>query len=174
MLLGKDQPNGNEQETSTDLSYEGDCHSTAVQEQIKNEFLNSICYYCDLNTIEVFCGSASLVHRRRRSTIKTVSIKASVLVKVSKEEIRNNAAIAKQVLKNQIAQETPKFIDRVKNFKEWSAIFKKPSAFKNVNLKGSVKEVCGDAADIQDLKKRLEERCGMCSITIKIQLIQPI
>ncbi|XP_047126957.1 sushi, von Willebrand factor type A, EGF and pentraxin domain-containing protein 1 isoform X1 [Hydra vulgaris] len=160
--IRKDQTNGNEQETSTELTYEGDCHSKAVQEQIKNEFLKSLCLYCDFDSLEVFCGSASLVFRRKRSTFKTVSIKASVLLKVSKEEIRNNAVVAKQILKNQINQEMPKFINRVKNFKEWSAVLLKPSAFRSVNLIGNVKEVCGDPADIQDLTQRLDERCVVC------------
>ena len=69
--------------------YDGDCASTAAQEQAKTNFDTNlgICGAdCKKGEIKVYCGAASTVARRKRRSVKQLSVRMTIKITRSKAE----------------------------------------------------------------------------------------
>ena len=69
--------------------YDGDCASSAAQEQAKTNFDTNlgICGAdCKKEDIKVYCGAASTVARRKRRSVKQLSVRMTIKITRSKTE----------------------------------------------------------------------------------------
>ena len=69
--------------------YDGDCNSNAAQEQAKTNFDTNlgICGTdCKKEDIKVYCGAASTVARRKRRSVKQLSVRMTIRITRSKAD----------------------------------------------------------------------------------------
>ena len=166
MYTGKDPQQGAVGLMRAQYEFDGDCNDPAVQAQMITKFRTEMCQLM-CNKIEVYCGTTTVVARRRKRGIRQLHLKASIITKTTKEKARNNPT---KVLNDLILEMNnvvaPNFMQKVNRVKQWKFLNKYVRSLSQANLQGQAEGTCTDDGDVQNnLETDPIKKCGMyCAI----------
>eukprot|EP00794_Sanderia_malayensis_P006970 gene6970-7755_t len=157
--------------TGMDLSmyffytYNGDCSSTAAQEEAKGKLVQiGFCTGdCAIDKLEAYCGATTVVNRRKRSTSRSFSFKVTIKVTTTKEQAKQDPD-ATQLKNSMLSTVAPSVLTNVNNVNDWntkvdSNIQSLDQAYYN---NADVKKTCAELGTTFNENSPQQQQCAPC------------
>lgn len=148
------------------INYEGKCNDEATQGQVKTKFLEFVCGHCEFDKLEVYCGTGSLLRRRRKRNTKELTLKVSVVSKVAKDKLSQDPRRALDELKKDLETKIAlNVISDLKSKQNWRSLNKYLASLSRISKQGVAKEKCTKKGEEQnDAEQELSKKCGKASV----------
>ena len=166
-FIEREPPTEADKQVLAKFQYKGRCAQNAVKERIKSQVEKDPVMSTQKGegSIEIFCGSDSLLMRRKRSISRVIHVKFHVSNQAALENVRADPVGVLKHLKDELDNKlVPGLISNMTQRTDWSFLHKNLEKLISVAPQGKSEESCGGTGYAKTnfirFNKGIMDKCG--------------
>eukprot|EP00794_Sanderia_malayensis_P006969 gene6969-7754_t len=161
--IKKSPPSGLDSSVFSYFFYNGDCSSNATKEKvIQNIKMLGLCSFgCTIDSVKSYCSSSSVVARRRRRALSTLSVTITIKVTTTAEKAIQDPTGSQ--LSARMGTVAPQVMSKIRGTTGWNSKVES-GIFNHITTYGGFykSKTCADMGEIYKANAGVQEQCSHC------------